>query len=145
MTVIAFDHKTKTLAVDSQFTSGGDRISYGRKFRHIRDGVAVFAGCAVSGMKALDLLEAGEPLTHGLIEKVTVVVMMLHGKKKGHVYSYNDSVHPERVKRIYAWGSGGDYALGALSAGANAHDAVQIACHYSASCGGTIHVFSPER
>lgn len=144
MTCIAFDHKTNTLAVDSQFTSNGDRISYGRKFRVIRDFVAVFAGEVMSGNRALDLLEDGEGLPLSLIEKCTVVVMYLKGSRKGQVFTYCDGVQPERVRRIYAWGSGGDYALGALSAGVSATEAVTIACHYSASCGGKVHTFKPE-
>lgn len=145
MTCIAYDHKTKTLAVDSQFTSGGDRISYGEKFNVGENYVAVFAGDTISGHKALALLKAGESPTVALIEKCTVVIMYTRGRKAGQVYVYDDASEPRRVKRIDAWGSGSDYAVGALSAGASAYEAVQIACHYSATCGGKIHTFNSER
>lgn len=145
MTAIAYDAKNKTLAVDSLFTAGG-RKTYGTKYRLLADGrvVVVFAGGVVQGLKALDNLAAGKPITHEQIENVTIVAMYLRGRRKGTVLVYEDSPTPTRHRGFGAWGSGSDVAIGALSAGASAEDAVKIAIKHHAECGGKVHVFTPE-
>lgn len=145
MTVIAYDAKTKTLAVDSLYTNG-ERIGYVKKFRVLNDGraVVVIAGDYALGRKAMKLVEAGKPLTDTIGAGVTVVLMHLSGKQKGQVFVCEDGPDPQRVKQSEAWGSGSDFAIAALDAGASAEEAVKIACKRSASCGGKVHVFTPE-
>lgn len=145
MTVIAFDAKTGTLAVDSMYTNG-ERTGYVKKFRVLDDGraVVVIAGDFALGRKAMKLVEAGKPLTETIGAGVTVVLMHLKGRKKGQVFVCDDGPDPERVKRSEAWGSGSDFAIAAMDAGASAEEAVKIACRRSASCGGKVHVFTPE-
>lgn len=145
MTVIAYDHKTKTLAVDSLFTAG-DRKTYGQKFKVLDDGraVVVFAGDVMQGRRAISYVEQNKALTHEMVAGATVVVMHLTGRRKGAVIVCEDSPAPERVQRSEAWGTGSDFAIAAMDAGASAEEAVRIACKRSASCGGKIHVFRPE-
>jgi len=38
---------------------------------------------------------------------------------------------------FHAWGSGRDFAIGAMAAGAKAVQAVEVACEYSVFCGGS--------
>ena len=53
-------------------------------------------------------------------------------------YLYNKGGQVQIIKPPYAIGCGRELCLGAMSAGANAIGAVQIACRYHAFCGGDI-------
>ena len=145
MTVIAWDAKTKTLAVDSLFTSG-DRKTYGQKFKLLEDGraVVVFAGDVIQGRKAISYIEQNKPLTHEMISGATIVVLYLVGRRRGRLAVYEDSPNVALVLQSEAWGTGSDFAIAAMDAGASAEEAAKIACKRSASCGGKIHVFRPE-
>lgn len=144
MTVIAYDHKRKTLSVDSLFVSG-ERKSYGSKFRVLDDGrVIVFAGDAKEGRKAAMAIEAGLAPTLAAIASCTIVVLYTKGRQKGQVLMYDDNPEYERVTKTDAWGTGSDFAMGALDAGATSEEAVKIACKRSASCGGKVHTFTWE-
>lgn len=144
MTVIAYDHKTRTLAVDSAFTSG-ERRSYGRKFKELDDGrVVVFAGDVREGRKAIAAIAKGEAPTQTQIANCTLIVMHRRGPWAGRVYAYDENPEPERITKSESWGTGGDFAIAALDAGATAEQAVKITCRRSTSCGGKVHVFSPE-
>lgn len=144
MTVIAFDIKTKTLAVDSAFTSG-ERRSYGRKYKELADGrVVMFSGDVREGRRAITAIERGEAPTAAQIALCSIIVMHRRGPWAGRVYAYDDNPEPERITKSETWGTGGDFAIGALDAGADAETAAKIACKRSASCGGKIHVFHVE-
>ena len=145
MTVIAWDAKNKALAVDSLFTAG-DRKTYGQKFKVLEDGraVVVFAGDVVQGRKAIAHVEQNKPLTHEIVAGATIVLLHLKGRKRGRVIVCEDSPNAEVVRHSEAWGTGSDFAIAAMDAGASAEEAVKIACKRSASCGGKVHVFRPE-
>lgn len=46
------------------------------------------------------------------------------------------------VERYMAWGAGSDFALGAMEMGADAKQAVEIACKYSNACGKGVDVLA---
>lgn len=66
---------------------------------------------------------------------------VVHLDLKGRLWLYEDN-EPQRVRKFDAWGSGESYALGALSMGATAKEAAQVACKHSTTCGGKIHTFT---
>ena len=72
-----------------------------------------------------------------LYKKATVVLL----DTRGRLWLYEDN-DPQPIKHPDAWGSGRDFALGALSMGATAKEAAQIACKHSTTCGGKIHTFT---
>ncbi len=137
MTVVAWDKHC--LAVDSRFTSGNRKYN-GQKFKVIDDGtrVVVFAGEVRAGRKAIRLLEAGKPLTDAITKAATILVFNF---LTAELTTYEDGPAGELVKEVDAWGSGSDFAIGALEAGVWAETAVKIACKYHNECGGKIHVF----
>lgn len=137
MTVIAWDKHC--LAVDSRFTSGNRKYN-GQKFKVIDDGkrVVVFAGEVRAGRKAIRLMEAGKPLTQEVTTKATILVLDF---LKSELTTYEDGPDGSLVTDVDAWGSGADFALGAVAAGVWAETAVQIACKYHNECGGKIHTF----
>jgi len=134
MTVIAWDGQN--LAWDSRVANCDRKYSI-RKCRKLKDGrTIVVAGTLSSIVQAKGLLDGnGYPiLPSSLTNSATIVVY-----DNGSVYVYDDMREARKAKSPDAWGSGAAYALGALSAGADAETACRIACKYSPTCGGKIN------
>lgn len=135
MTVIAWDRTS--LAWDSRATEDGRKHSV-KKFRLLKDGrTIVVTGYIRDITIARDLLDGnGYPdLTQSIVENSSIIIF-----DKGKVYAYDDTKEVRRVKGSDAWGSGNAYAMGALAHGASAEEACRIACKYSSTCGGKIHI-----
>ena len=142
MTVIAYDPKTRTIACDSMFNNGS-RKSYGQKFREIgKHKVALFAGDVRLGNRACTLLADGLPLTQEILIACNIVVF---NTLTGACFEYERADKPKRVRKMDAWGTGSEFAIGALAAGATPEFAALVACTHSASCGGKVHVFTSRR
>lgn len=60
----------------------------------------------------------------------------------GAAIYHNTAPYRDRVEVPFAIGSGGDYALGAIAAGADARRAIEIAALYNTSTGGEIQVIN---
>lgn len=139
MTVIAFD---------GRFVAADRRMCFGSEISrrlvtkiHIKDGF-VFAGTGY--------IHGG--LLAKMIAQFTADVEEMHTlpwrKEPGNfincgmdgiasVWSEGDQWgHPEQAP--CAWGQGSDYATGAMHAGKNAMEAVEIACRLDSSCGGGV-------
>lgn len=141
MTILAYNRNERSIACDSRFTTG-ERKQYGRKFKELADGrVILFAGDVREGRKAIRYIERNAALPADLLTETVVVVF---DRKRKVVLVYDEHHVPERVRDSEAWGSGADFAIGALDAGASAEQAVKITCRRSTSCGGKIHVFNME-
>lgn len=67
--------------------------------------------------------------------------LAVHFDMSGKLWLYEDN-DAQLIRGKEAWGSGRDFALGALSMGATAKEAAQIACKHSTTCGGKIHTFT---
>lgn len=132
MTTVAFDGRT--MAADKQMNTGGMKHPVARS--KIRGGdyhgmPAVFggAGTTVYSDAVIDWLMSGMPDEHKpempeAPDSFTVVVATEAG-----VYEYIDSLRPIPLGQIkWAFGTGAEYAFGAMDAGANAKRAVEIAC-----------------
>ena len=64
---------------------------------------------------------------------------------KGIITVYNDSTIPVTyTSKMYSWGSGGGYAMGAMVFGASAKEAVQVAKICDVSTGGRVRVLKLE-
>lgn len=133
MTTIAWDGKT--IAADSRGTRGGEIVqgSVTKLIPLPDDGVFAFCG---------SIAEAWEVLESILEDTKTPRAANLTALKitpKGHVYVYEG--HGAWFKdsgRIGAWGSGGEYALGAMMVGATAVEAVKAACKLDSGSGGPV-------
>ena len=138
MTVLTYDVVTGTAACDSR-TTQGERKGYMKKFKELANGkVVMFAGDVREGRAAIRHIERNTAMPVDLLKETTVVVF---DKKTGTALVYDETHIPERVNESDAWGSGSDFAIGALDAGATAEEAAKIACRRSTSCGGQVHVF----
>lgn len=128
MTTIVY--KDGILAADSRAYAGHPTpIGMKRKIFALEDGSMVGISTCIPGLgEALyRWFESGRHNDHMPAigdPKFTA----LHITKQGHVFFYNDSYLPSGPMHapFYAIGSGDGYALGALHAGATAHQAVKI-------------------
>lgn len=139
MTTIAY--RDGILAADGR-TTYGDTIftDHSKKIHRLSDG-ALFALCGDVAyvQPMLDALEDDDvDLPQG--EGFTAVIVEKDGKVrlyegKGGFIALDAS--------YYAFGSGEEYAMGAMDMGASAHDAVRVACGRDLSSGGDIQVEKP--
>jgi len=141
LSVIAWDGHI--IAADRQITTGGNRL-YGHKiFQHgeiVIGAVGTLTKALglkrwyLAGAKIEDMPEADSE-TH---EGTSIIVI----SKKSVVHYYFD---PDPVpivgKQRCAWGCGKDLALGAMEMGADAIEAVKVACKYDVNCGMGVEWF----
>lgn len=135
MTVIVTDGKV--MAADSLTTFGGERSLKPTDKLRLRGG-RVFGVSGIVGMiddivdwyckEPRDPKEA--PKAEG--EQWSMLVLEPDGRIF-HVHSC--SCRPHEVAAPFTIGSGSEYALGAMLAGASPARAVEIACHLSTTCG----------
>ncbi|AFQ96730.1 peptidase HslV family [Erwinia phage phiEaH2] len=163
MTTIAYDGKT--LAGDSQTTQGDIRLSM--------HAVKIFTpqpgeSWAVNGEKAVSFGVAGclqgnnalrealnscmkgyQGLTGSTRFPKGIVISYLVVTEHGNVYAggqYENDEMPwlTKVAAPIAVGSGAEFAIGAMAAGASAGDAVSIAARFDVNTGGEIREISHE-
>ena len=136
MTTIAYDGKS--IACDSRATCG-EYISPQHQNKAFYDvgpfRCVMFCGDVAGFIPMHDWLRKGaKPKDYPHVETVAVCV---YGKK---VTVYGDA-WPFVADKLSAFGSGGDVALGALHAGADARTAIRIAAKLDPHTGGKIQVF----
>lgn len=138
MTTLAWDGSS--LAVDSLVTAGAAKWGQVRKIARVRNAVCAFTGSVAGGLLLLEWYGDGaEPgefprlRADGFAELVVV--------REGKCLHFESTHMPSEVQAPAAWGTGREYALGALAAGATARQAVQIAARYDALTGGLIHAY----
>lgn len=139
MTCIAYDHKKKEISVDSLATVGDGSQRWGMvtKFCDMPDGSRAFAcGDLAAAEDVFASLKTSQTPDADNYKDCTIVVV----RHDGSVWEY-DGPTPLRITKSWAWGSGDQFALGALFMGASSRDAVAAAIKYSTSCGGKIHTF----
>lgn len=137
MTTIATDGKS--MAGDGQAEACHTIITHSRqKVRRLSDG-SLF-GMAGKGGNA-------DPLAEWLIEggrkpKMIGTLSALRLLPDGRLFYLSESLDPTEITAPSAVGSGMDFAIGALEAGANLKTAIEIACRRDPGSGGKITVLS---
>lgn len=142
MTTIAWDGKT--LAADTLVTWRGNRLGTAPKIAKRGRILASVAGSGVIGRALLDWFNTGmcghPPPAKGHAEE-DWATMCLFGLD-GVVVLYGPEGWEFVKTKTYADGAGGDFALGAMSAGLDAYAAVKIASVHSVSTGNDIMALS---
>ena len=134
MTIVCY--RDGVLAADSLVLEGGTRVGQVRKFRVFQCGTVI----AFSGH-----LSAGS----WFLKEVTPATMPDELPKDFNamkVDPHGDVYHLESENRVWfkieapfhAIGSGSYLAIGAMAMGADAREAVTVACTYETGCGGPI-------
>lgn len=135
MTVIAWDGKV--LAADKQSTSAGLRTTTTKLRRLLSGEVLAYCGDADSGRAVAEWYADGaDPAKWPKCQSdkddwARLIVGSRNGIK---VYERQPYGMPIEDKFI-AWGSGRDFAIGAMARGASAVEAVKIAMRFDTGCG----------
>lgn len=134
MTTIVFDGST--VAWDSRVTAGGDIITDNAQKRYKVDGRTFWCSGTVGDFQEFAEAYAGRESRREL----SVGALVLD--RDGLYVSGTDGCEIWRTPVIAACalGSGGDYALGAISCGKTAREAVKIATTRDSRSGGRIRV-----
>lgn len=146
MSVIVWDGRI--LAADRQVTDGG-MIRSTTKIRAIKTGkfkgyLLGAAGATATANLMMDWFEAGANPAHFPYEYMkseSLGATMVAITQDKEIWRYDHLPVPIIMEdEWYATGSGRDFAYGALSMGADAQQAVEIACIHSTECGVSIDV-----
>lgn len=153
MSVICWDGRM--LAADKQATDCDMAIET-VKIRKIESGphaghIIAWVGCDASGTYLADWYEAGaipdkwptQAQMDGENSSKLIVVT-----PDGQCKHYQGTTHPTALlvrEPFRAWGSGRDYAMGAMAAGVSAYTAVEIASRFCITCGGGVDSFDVRK
>ena len=147
MSVVAY--RWGVLAADSRAYGGHGHPSPGfkRKLHRLADGSRVGVVSAKLGEpeRFLAWLRKGRKPEEWTGGKPDIRALLV--EPGGRVFLFEDSVWPSgpiSPAEFYAIGSGQEYAIGAMAAGASAPEAVQIAIRFDPHCGGPVAVEPPE-
>ncbi len=141
MSVVAWDGKT--LAADRQGTQG-DLVLLACKIRRLpNNDVVAWTGEIERGLALAQWYEAGAdpsrfPSFQGSENWTRLIVV----PAKGRPFIFEQLPFRQTVlDRMAAWGSGRDFALGAMAMGATAERAVKVASRFASSCGFGVQSF----
>lgn len=133
MTCIAI--RGKTIAADSRLTVCDSQHYSCRKLFRVPDGIIGFTGDTAGGNQLLHHLRlhsCEDPIKLEDYELKDTGALLL--TKRG-VYCYEDSISPDKITgRFFAIGTGALAALAAMQMGADAVEAVRIACKFDVYC-----------
>lgn len=138
MTTIAY--KDGWLACDSLVTCGDHAVEYAPKMHKVGGVVFAHAGDMFAGYRIRDFLRGGGDI-HDLkipeIKRQDFVCLVFGG---GNLYYLNSDLYLQKINscKPYAVGSGEQFALGAMYAGASAEEAVKIASKMDIRTGGRV-------
>ena len=143
MSVVAWDGRF--IAADKQATNSGLRIKT-TKMRKLNSGeITAWTGDQDSGLALARWYEAGashEKWPDFQKDKENWTRLIVAGPR-GVVF-FEQQPEPQVVEEPFmAWGSGRDFAMGALAHGATAEEAVIITCRFCITCGLGVDVIEP--
>lgn len=144
MTVIAF--KDGKIAGDRLITHLGTRMGQSTKIAVGLGGILI--GCSGHGGQSGELRdwfiglgprarEQKPPERPGIKDDVASLIV-IYPDGYAEIVDVETGTRAELVGPFFALGSGSDYALGAMAAGASAVDAALIACRFNVHCGGGV-------
>lgn len=146
MSVVAY--KDGIMAADSRAYGGKYQASPGAKAKahRLADGTRVGLVSAVVGLpeKYLAWLAGGAKPEDWSGDKPDLRCLMV--KPDGAVFLADEGLTFSGPIdcQVYAIGSGAEFALGAMAAGASAEEAVRVACRYDPHCGEPVLVLRPD-
>lgn len=134
MTVIAWDGKS--IAVDKR-SERGEVVGTVTKLFKGKDGYALaIAGSIVKGLLLVEWFNNGRKEEDWPKFQSTDEWGWLIAAKDGECLAFGPDYLPlKNENKFCAWGSGCEFAIGAMAAGKTAYEAVAITNHHSASCG----------
>ncbi len=133
MSIIAWDGKI--LAADRQGVNH-DLAVEAKKITNIDNAIAAWTGDLAAGPILIDWYTSGAKQEDWPDFQKSEDWSRLIIATKNMVTVYERIPYPIEIKeKFMAWGSGRDYAIGAMAAGASAADAVLIANKYCITCG----------
>lgn len=140
MSIVAWDGKT--VAADKQGTSGDMRVAVAKIHRLTTGEVLAWVGLYEQGLFLIDWWKRGVRLEDWpdfqKQEKDWTILIVIN---KLGVWEYERLPVGQRVEAPFmAWGSGREFAMGAMAMGADAKRAVEIACQFNIRCGMGIDV-----
>ena len=140
MSVVAWDGKT--LAADCQATCAG-LATVSKKIYLNETYIIAFTGDDDKGRELLAWYERGAtvsewPKSQDDKDRWTrLIVVQTNG-----CFMYEQTPYPIPILSPFtAWGSGRDYAVGAMQAGLNAREAVEVANLHSIDCGFGVEAY----
>lgn len=138
MSVVAWDGKT--LAADCQVTSNGMRYLSKKIFKLENGSLVAVVGAVAEGLEILDWFKRGarpEDFPRDR-ERSAMLIVVESGQVRecSGVPIWIDVCEP-----FMAWGSGKEFAMGAMAMGASAREAVEVANRFCVSCGMGVESF----
>jgi hypothetical protein len=135
MTTILYDPKTRTMVADRKMSDDNGFETETLKIRRLKNG-GLYAACGLTA--AMELVFAWVDNDYqgpcpAMSESSAIVV-----SPSGRIWLAEPpgALIPIRSRRVLAIGSGSNFALGALDAGADMVEAVKIACRRDKNSGG---------
>ncbi len=143
MTVIAWDGKS--IAADKR-SERGEIVGTVTKLFSGRDGCALATcGMLTKGLMLIEWFNEGSDREEWPKFQSTDEFSNLIVAKKGELWIYGqDSLPLTIADKFHAWGSGAEFAIGAMAMGATAEEAVLVANRHCASCGHGVDVIDLE-
>ena len=145
MTCIAWDGKT--LAADKMSSDGSNHFTVTKIIKH-KNLLIGFAGVTGLGYAMRQWVMSGckvddFPALQATDEYVSMIIVSKPKKGKPVIMVYDTTPFPYQIEdKFYAIGSGKDFALASMHLGKTSKEAVEIACHFSRSCGNGIDTLS---
>lgn len=146
MTTVVY--KSGVMAADTRITLGGHVVSDAKqKIFKLPDGsvVGVAGGAAQFETFLEDISQMTNPIQYQNDELDSLEAILV---KNGSVFAFEGAsgrfIELGEVE-VAAIGSGGDFAIGAMAAGASPAEAVEIAARYDAMTGGSVCVIEVEK
>lgn len=141
MTTIAYDGKT--LAVDRRVTRGGLYGTTTKAFKLETGAVMAFCGSMAHAMTLKRWYLAGtDPATYPDFQKDEEKNTFMIVADRGVVKVYEQTPDPIFIQdRMMAWGSGRDFALGAMACGKTAAESIEVASQFDPGTGGGVDAF----
>jgi ATP-dependent protease HslVU (ClpYQ) peptidase subunit len=143
MTTIAYNHKDKQIAVDSQSTMGSMISSLNETKWIERDGFIFFiAGKACDDEMLIDYCLGDEKKHNGMLPEASCFMVDTNNGQAWHCIVSDESIlHRFKLAYDMAMGSGELFALAAMDFGKSAGDAVEYAKTRCIYTGGNVHVY----
>ena len=140
MSIVAWDGKS--IAADKMSISDGMCTTV-TKIVRLDDGrVAAWVGETSIGLALLEWIKTGNPDKWPVTQRTENWACLIVANWDGVIFYEREPFAQEVHEPFMAWGSGRDFAIGAMAMGANAKQAVEIANTFSTTCGNGIRCFN---